>query len=223
MGSYHSLTPCVSSPGTIVDMKGLDKIVSIDAEDMTFTAQAGLEMIDAADALRTQNLQFMLNIEIGNMTLGSAACCHTKDALDGVGVRSGQFVRHRRQVGEPVGHARGSVRGAESRAAAADSRELRPGRHRLRGHVQDQAAGDRPVQLRRARRRRGHAGSDLAGHRVERRHGLLDDRTTSRHPDAQSCDRAATRHPSPSSRRFGWSFLAPSPDGASGNTRLDGG
>ena len=73
-------------------MKGLDKIVSIDAKAMTFTAQAGLQMIDAADALRALNLQFMLNIEIGNMTLGSAACCHTKDALDGVGVRSGQFV-----------------------------------------------------------------------------------------------------------------------------------
>ena len=34
--------------------------------------------------MRAHNLQFMLNIEIGNMTLGSAACCHTKDALDGV-------------------------------------------------------------------------------------------------------------------------------------------
>ena len=85
MGSYHSLTPCVSSPGTIVDMKALDKIVSIDAQKMTFTAQAGLEMVEAADALRKQKLQFILNIEIGNMTLGSAACCHTKDALDGIG------------------------------------------------------------------------------------------------------------------------------------------
>jgi hypothetical protein len=26
----------------------------------------------------------MLNIEIGNMTLGAAACCHSKDALDGI-------------------------------------------------------------------------------------------------------------------------------------------
>jgi FAD/FMN-containing dehydrogenase len=65
-------------------MKGLDRIVAIDPTAMTFTAQAGLQMIDAAHALRKQNLQFMLNIEIGNMTLGSAACCHTKDALDGV-------------------------------------------------------------------------------------------------------------------------------------------
>ena len=85
MGSYHSLTPCVSSPGTIVDMKAMDKVISIDAKKMTFTAQAGLEMVEAADALRKQKLQFILNIEIGNMTLGSAACCHTKDALDGIG------------------------------------------------------------------------------------------------------------------------------------------
>ena len=34
--------------------------------------------------LRKQKLQFMLNIEIGNITLGSAACCQTKDSLDGV-------------------------------------------------------------------------------------------------------------------------------------------
>ncbi len=38
----------------------------------------------ATKALREKNVQFMLNIEIGNMTLGSAACCHTKDALDGI-------------------------------------------------------------------------------------------------------------------------------------------
>jgi FAD/FMN-containing dehydrogenase len=86
MGSYHSLTPCASSPGTIVDMKGLNRIVSIDPQKLTMTAQGGLEMIEANHALRKQQLQFILNIEIGNMTLGSAACCHTKDALDGVGL-----------------------------------------------------------------------------------------------------------------------------------------
>jgi FAD/FMN-containing dehydrogenase len=83
MGRFHSLTPCAASSGTMVDMTGLKKIQKIDSQTMTFTAQAELEMIEAAEALRQQNLQFMLNIEIGNMTLGSAACCHTKDALDG--------------------------------------------------------------------------------------------------------------------------------------------
>jgi FAD/FMN-containing dehydrogenase len=83
MGSYHSLTPCVSSDGTIIDMSGINRIVAIDPESMTFTAEAGLQFIDASRALRAKNLQFLTNIEIGNMTLGAAACCHTKDGLDG--------------------------------------------------------------------------------------------------------------------------------------------
>jgi FAD/FMN-containing dehydrogenase len=84
MGSNHSLTPCAASSGTIVSMAGLTKIVTIDAANLTFTAEAGLQLVDAAAALRKQQLQFKLNIEIGNLTLGSAACCQTKDSLDGV-------------------------------------------------------------------------------------------------------------------------------------------
>src|ERR1700730_9877134 len=83
-GSYHSLTPCVSSEGTIIDMTGRNRILQIDTERMTLTAEAGLQIIDASKALRAKGLQFITNIEIGNMTLGSAACCHSKDALDGV-------------------------------------------------------------------------------------------------------------------------------------------
>ncbi|MBO0733757.1 MAG: FAD-binding oxidoreductase [Methylocapsa sp.] len=82
-GSYHSLTPCVSSDGTIIDMARMNRVVDISPERMTFTAQAGLQFVDAQKALRAKGLQFITNIEIGNLTLGSAACCHTKDALDG--------------------------------------------------------------------------------------------------------------------------------------------
>jgi hypothetical protein len=84
MGSYHSLTPCASSDGTVVNMSHMMKVLEIDKQHNTFTAEAGLQMIDANHALREQGLQFMLNVEIGNMTLGSAACCHSKDALDGI-------------------------------------------------------------------------------------------------------------------------------------------
>jgi FAD/FMN-containing dehydrogenase len=84
MGSNHSLTPCASSTGTIVDMDGFNKVLRIDTEAMTVTARAGAQLVDIAAALRKLNLQFMLNIEIGNITLGSAACCQTKDSLDGV-------------------------------------------------------------------------------------------------------------------------------------------
>jgi hypothetical protein len=84
MGSYHSLTPCASSDGTIINMSRMAQVVGIDTANLTFTAQAGLRILDASKALRSQGLQLMLNIEIGNMTLGSAACCHSKDALDGI-------------------------------------------------------------------------------------------------------------------------------------------
>src|SRR5215469_15321731 len=89
MGSYHSLTPCASSDGTMVNMSRMAQVIKLDSKNLTLTAQAGLQTIEASQALRAQGLQLMTNIEIGNMTLGSAACCHSKDALDGV--EFGQF------------------------------------------------------------------------------------------------------------------------------------
>jgi FAD/FMN-containing dehydrogenase len=84
MGSFHSLTPCPASTGTVIGMKHMSKVLNIDEKARTLTAEAGVEFIDASHVLRERNLQFMTNIEIGNMTLGSAACCHSKDALDGI-------------------------------------------------------------------------------------------------------------------------------------------
>lgn len=65
MGSHHSLTPCVATDGTVVDMTGMDRILAVDCQTMTMTAQAGVPQIQAARAPRRQDLQFMLNIEIG--------------------------------------------------------------------------------------------------------------------------------------------------------------
>ena len=84
MGSCHSLTPCVASDGTIVDMRGMKRVIDIDATNQTITAEAGLQIVEASDALRDRGLQLMTNIEIGNMTLGAAATNHSKDALDGI-------------------------------------------------------------------------------------------------------------------------------------------
>jgi hypothetical protein len=89
MGSGHSLTPCFATDGTIIDMRAMNRIVSIDTTNHTFTAQAGLQIVAASDALRDRELQFFTNIEIGNMTLGAAATNHSKDALDGA--EFGQF------------------------------------------------------------------------------------------------------------------------------------
>jgi FAD/FMN-containing dehydrogenase len=85
VGSFHSLTPCPVSEGTVVCTRALREMREPDRDAMTFTCQAGVEMVEAKRFLQKRGLQFHLNIEIGNMTVGSAACCHTKDALDGVG------------------------------------------------------------------------------------------------------------------------------------------
>ncbi|QDY71594.1 FAD-binding protein [Qingshengfaniella alkalisoli] len=80
-GSHHSTTKCVvNENGTVIDMLGLNKILKIDKENRTITMQAGVFHIDAAKALEKEGLQFYVNCEIGNLTVGSGACGGTKDA-----------------------------------------------------------------------------------------------------------------------------------------------
>lgn len=79
VGSNHSTTPCgVADGGTVVSMRGLDRVLGIGAD--TVTAQAGALYIDVSRRLRAHGLQFHVNVEIGNLTIGSAACGQTKDA-----------------------------------------------------------------------------------------------------------------------------------------------
>ncbi len=81
IGSNHSTTQCaVADGGTVVDMTAFDRIVEIDTEKHTVTVQAGALYIDVAHALREKGLQFFVNVELGNLSLGSAASGGTKDA-----------------------------------------------------------------------------------------------------------------------------------------------
>ena len=72
-GSNHSTTRCVvADAGTVVDMTGMNRILHI-GED-TVTAQAGALYIDVAKELQKHHLQLYVNIELGNLSMGSAAC-----------------------------------------------------------------------------------------------------------------------------------------------------
>jgi FAD/FMN-containing dehydrogenase len=78
IGSNHSTAPCgVVEGGTLIEMSKINQIRQITAD--TVTAQAGAIYIDVAQELEKRNLQFHVNTEIGNLSLGSAACCGTKD------------------------------------------------------------------------------------------------------------------------------------------------
>lgn len=77
-GSAHSTTLCGEAEGgTLIDMTGMNRILEV-GED-TFTAEAGALNIDVAKELQRRGLQHYVNIELGNATVGSLACCATKD------------------------------------------------------------------------------------------------------------------------------------------------
>lgn len=79
VGSNHSTSPCgTADGGTLIRMAKMSAILSI-TED-TVTAQGGAIYIDVAKELEKQKLQFYVNTEIGSLSVGSAACCGTKDA-----------------------------------------------------------------------------------------------------------------------------------------------
>ena len=79
LGSIHSTTRCtVAEGGTAVSMRRMNRILDI-GED-TVAAQAGALYIDVAHELLEHGLQFYVNVELGNLSIGSAACGGTKDA-----------------------------------------------------------------------------------------------------------------------------------------------
>ena len=79
VGSNHSTALCgIAEGGTLIKMAGMNRIVEIGTD--TVTAQAGALYIDVAEKLRERNLQFHVCTEIGNLSIGSAACAGTKDA-----------------------------------------------------------------------------------------------------------------------------------------------
>jgi hypothetical protein len=79
VGANHSTAPCaVVNGGTILKMSGMNKI--LDISNGTVTAEGGALYIDVAKELEKQKLQFYVNTEIGNLSVGSAACCGTKDS-----------------------------------------------------------------------------------------------------------------------------------------------
>ena len=80
-GSRHSTTHCgVADGGTVLVTRLMDRVLDINTENLTVTVQAGALYVDVARVLEQRGLQFYVNVEIGNLTMGSAACTGTKDA-----------------------------------------------------------------------------------------------------------------------------------------------
>jgi FAD/FMN-containing dehydrogenase len=68
----------VAEGGTLIVTRHMERIIEIRGD--TVTAQAGALYIDVNHELRRHKLQFYVNVELGNITIGSAATGGTKDA-----------------------------------------------------------------------------------------------------------------------------------------------
>jgi FAD/FMN-containing dehydrogenase len=78
VGSNHSTAACSAADGgTMIKMRGMNRILEI--TDETVTVEAGAILIDVAHELKKRGLQFYVNTEIGNLSIGSASCAGTKD------------------------------------------------------------------------------------------------------------------------------------------------
>lgn len=84
----HSMNACFATTGTQVFLDGaLRTTMNLNA-DGTLTVAGGVTMLEIAYFLRDRGRQLPVMPEIGNATIGSVACCGTKDAS--VGGASGQ-------------------------------------------------------------------------------------------------------------------------------------
>ena len=79
LASRHSTTNCGEADGgTIVDVRKLNRTLDVGSD--TVTAEPGALYIDVAKDLERRGLQFYVNMELGNLSLGAGATCATKDA-----------------------------------------------------------------------------------------------------------------------------------------------
>ena len=115
----------------------MDRILEI--RDDTVTVQAGALYIDVNQELRKHNLQFNVNVELGNLTIGSACSGGTKDAS--MAGEFGQIASY--AVGIKMVAPNGElfeVDESDPELLQVGAVELRAVRHRLRGHLRSAQA-----------------------------------------------------------------------------------
>lgn len=95
-GNSHSVTECVVSNGTMVDMRGFDKILGNDPDDqgrMVVRVEAGATLIQIHQWLIEKGLELPFAAEIGDATVGSLTSSLSKDSGLGDPALSGSLYK----------------------------------------------------------------------------------------------------------------------------------
>ena len=79
VGANFSQTGCAAADnGTLIDLRSLNRVLEI--SDDWVRVQPGASLADVAARLEERGLQLPVNIELGNLSMGSAAFASTKDS-----------------------------------------------------------------------------------------------------------------------------------------------
>ena len=79
VGACHSTTDCMVGEGVVIAMCKMDRILNVDHEALTVTAQAGVTLRQLCSRLREENLQPPVVLEFGNYHLGAISGTHAHD------------------------------------------------------------------------------------------------------------------------------------------------
>jgi FAD/FMN-containing dehydrogenase len=96
LGNAHSVTECVVSNGTIVDMRGFDKILGNQTDErgrMVVRVEAGMTLIKVHEWLIEKGLELPFAAEIGDATVGSLTGSLSKDSGLGDPALSGSLYK----------------------------------------------------------------------------------------------------------------------------------
>jgi L-gulonolactone oxidase len=79
VGAMHSTTECMVGKGVVISMKNMDRILSVDEQNLTVTVQGGASLHQVCLHLRELGLQLPVILEFGNFQIGAMSGTHAND------------------------------------------------------------------------------------------------------------------------------------------------
>ncbi|KAE9373647.1 FAD-binding domain-containing protein [Stipitochalara longipes BDJ] len=79
VGAMHSTTECMVGGGVVISMKNMDRVLSVDEENLTVTVQGGATLNQVCLHVRELGFQLPVILEFGNFQIGAMSGTHAND------------------------------------------------------------------------------------------------------------------------------------------------
>jgi len=92
VGAMHSTTECIVGTSTVISMKSMARVLSVDSEQLTVTVQGGVSLHQLCSHLTKLGLQLPVILEFGNFQIGAISGTHANDTSMTRGAQFSSFV-----------------------------------------------------------------------------------------------------------------------------------